>query len=348
MPESAVTVSRAKHWDAGQGEKRYSCAMLQTASFSLADSGLPAPYVVVVLATWNGAANLQAQLDSYLVQSLQPSLLIVSDDGSDDATPEILRAFAASDPGFAVRLLRGAGQGAAGNFMRLLQEVPPEADLLALSDQDDVWLPDRLAQGARRLAALEAGQVGLQGGRSQICDAGLGPQGLTPVPRKALGFCHALVQNFAGGNTMLLNRAAIALVRAAAAEVEQVVIHDWWLYQIVSGCGGAVIFEETPLVLYRQHEGNQIGANTGALAKLRRLRMMIRGDFRRWNDINLRALRASEHRLTAANREILVGFSRLQQAGLIGRVRLLRQLGLYRQGLAGSLSLWLAVLLGRI
>lgn len=306
------------------------------------------PRVVIVLATRNGAANLQAQLDSYRSQTLRPSLLIVGDDGSTDATPAILEAFAASDPGFEVRLLRGPRRGAARNFLALLREVPPEADYLALSDQDDVWLPDRLAQGVRGLAALPAGRIGLLGGRTYVCDATLTRRRLSALPCKRLGFRHALVQNFAGGNTMLLNRPAIALVQAAVPEVGRIVVHDWWLYQIVSGAGGAVIFEQTPLVLYRQHPENQIGANSGWRAKLRRMGMMIRGDFRRWNTINLRAMRASAHRLTPEHRDLLDGFARLQRSGLLSRLVLLRQLGLYRRGLEGTLSLWLAALMGRI
>lgn len=304
--------------------------------------------MAVVLATWNGAANLRAQLDSYCAQRLRPTVLIVGDDGSTDATVAILQAFAAQSGGIDVRLHDGPGRGAARNFLGLFKEIPPDVDFLALSDQDDVWLPERLSQGVQRLAALPPGQIGLLGGRSYVCDAGLNQRRLSPLPQKSLGFRHALVQNFAGGNTMMLNRAAIDLVRAAADEVGRVVVHDWWIYQIVSGAGGTVIFEETPLVLYRQHADNQIGANAGLAAKLRRLGMLIKGDFRRWNTINLRALRASAHRLTPENRRIAEGLFALQRAGLLTRLRLLRQLGLYRQGIEGTLSLWIAAVLGRI
>lgn len=308
----------------------------------------PAPQVTVLLATWNGAANLRAQLDSYATQTLPPARLMVSDDGSRDETPAILHDFVASAPGFAVDLLEGPHRGGAQNFLHLLKSVPEGTDWVALSDQDDVWLPDKIARGVRMLSQVPEGLPALVGGRSYVCNADLGHRHLSPLPRRAPSFRHALVQNFAGGNTMMLNRAAVDLVRAAAAEAGRIVVHDWWLYQIVSGAGGTVIFDPAPLLLYRQHAGNQIGANTGVEAKVKRLRWMLRGRFRRWNAINLAALRASAHRFSMENRALLEDFARLQRAGLIDRLTILRRLGLYRHGLQGTLSLWVAALLGRI
>ena len=304
--------------------------------------------VTILLATWNGAANLRAQLDSYRNQTCLPARLLVSDDGSQDDSLAILRDFAASDPGFPVEILSGPRRGGAPNFLFLLKAVPPDTDWVALSDQDDVWLPDKLARGVRLLQAVPPGVPGLVGARSYVCNAELGARRLSPLPRRRPSFQHALVQNFAGGNTMMLNRAGIDLVRAAATEAGRIVVHDWWIYQVVSGVGGKVIFDAAPVLLYRQHATNQIGANSGLEAKIKRLRWMLRGRFRRWNAINLAALRASAHRFTAENRALLNDFAQLQRAGLMERLRLLRRLGLYRQGMAGTLSLWTAAILGRI
>lgn len=304
--------------------------------------------VTVLLATWNGAANLRAQLDSYCRQTLPPARLVVSDDGSQDGTRRVLDAFIADGPGFPVEVIEGPRRGGAQNFLHLLRALPPEPGFVALSDQDDVWLPGKIARGVAALRRLPEAEPALVGGRSYVCDAGLGQRRLSPLPRREPAFRHALVQNFAGGNTMMLNPAGAALARAAAAEAVRVVVHDWWLYQLVAGAGGRVAFDPEPLLLYRQHCGNQIGANSGVEAKMRRLRWMLRGRFRRWNAINLAALRASAHRFTPENRALLEDFARLQRADLLQRLRILRRLGLYRQGLEGTLSLWLAALLGRM
>jgi glycosyltransferase involved in cell wall biosynthesis len=304
------------------------------------------PAVAVLMATFNGAAHLAAQLDSFAGQSLPPRWLVVSDDGSTDATLEILADFASRHPAISVTVLHGPRRGAAANFLHLLAHVPEGAEFVALSDQDDVWLPGKLADGVALLRG--ANLPALLGTRTLVCDESLGGARPSPLWRRPFGFAHALVQSFAGGNTMMLNRAAIRLVTAAAEEAGQVVMHDWWLYQIITGAGGQVVFDPRPQLYYRQHGANQIGANRGPIAKLHRLRALLRGDFRVWNGINAAALAASAHRLTPENRAILKDFIRLRGLPLAARIAGFRRLQLYRQGPAGTASLWLAVALGRL
>jgi glycosyltransferase involved in cell wall biosynthesis len=309
------------------------------------------PKVAVLLATYNGAAALQAQLDSIAEQSLPPVLLLVSDDASRDDSCAIVQRFAEAHPDIQVDLKTGPCMGAAQNFLSLLRRVPVEIDFVALSDQDDVWLPDKLRRGVYALqeAAQTAPETSLlYCGRSWECNAELGNRRLSRGIKRPVSFRHALVQNVAGGNTMMLNRTAINLCGAASSEARKLVVHDWWLYQIITGVGGRVIFDMTPLLLYRQHGGNLIGANRGLEAKKKRLLMLFSGRFRRWNTINIKALMASSHRLTPENRALLQIFAQDRNGPLWRRVSMVWRIGLYRQGLQGSLSLYLAALLRRI
>ena len=98
------------------------------------------PPVRILLATWNGARYLQAQLDSYLAQDHDNWALWVSDDLSTDGTWEILQAFAARHPEREIVLKRGPGRGSAANFLSLLCDPELPVGPVALSDQDDVWL----------------------------------------------------------------------------------------------------------------------------------------------------------------------------------------------------------------
>lgn len=306
------------------------------------------PAIAILLACYNGAANLRAQLDSFCAQTLPPVLLIVSDDGSTDASRTLLADFAAAHPELPMQLIEGPRQGAAQNFLHLLRAVPAGIDMVAISDQDDVWLPEKLARGAAALAGAGRDRPALATGSSWVCDADLAKLCRMPIPARPPGFRHALVQNIAGGNTMMLNSRAVALLQAASLEARKLVVHDWWIYQIIAGVGGVVLYDPEPMLLYRQHSGNLIGANHGFVAKSRRLKLLLIGRFRRWNSINIKALSASAHRFTAQNRQILQDFDRLRRMTLLPRLRLLKQLGLYRQGLAGNLSLWVAALLGKI
>lgn len=332
----------------GRFRRRPSALCPEPRTFPVTDDS--SPQIAILLATYNGADGLRAQLDSHAAQTVPPSLILISDDGSTDGTRAVIGAFAEAHPGLRVVLLDGPGTGAAQNFLNLLRHCPDGVDFAAFSDQDDVWLEDKLARGLAALRAAGAGDARprLFCGRSWECDATLRRRRLSPGLRRPPGFRHALVQNLASGNTMMLDRAGLALLRGASREAGELVVHDWWVYQMVAGAGGEVIFDPRPLLLYRQHGGNLIGANRGLRAKRRRLRMLFAGRFRRWNTINIAALRVSAHRLTAENREILQRFADGRDGPLPARLAMLRRTGLYRQGWQAQLSLYLAALLRRI
>jgi len=309
--------------------------------------------VTIVMGLYNGAAHLSEQLDSFTTQTVPMWDLIVGDDGSDDAGPEMIRDFAQEqqDQGRSVDLVQGPGQGVAVNFLSLLARVPEGADWVALSDQDDVWLPDRLAIGQKTLANVPRDVPALFGSATWIVDDRLTGHRLSPRFPHPPQFGNALVQSIAGGNTMLLNRAGAALAREAAQEALAhggPETHDWWLYQLISGAGGQVIRSEQPTLLYRQHSANLFGTNKGLRATAKRLTQVMTGDLARWIAKNNRALQASTHRLTPENRAALDGFAALGTQDMVSRLRSIRQLGLYRQGRAGQAALWLAAALGRL
>ncbi len=156
------------------------------------------------------------------------------------------------------------------------------------------------------------------------------------------------MQNIAAGNTIMLNRAALDLARAAAARTRKVAVHDWWVYQLMTGAGAQVIFDPEPVLLYRQHAGNLIGANRGLLATLHRLRHLFTGTFRDWNNTNIAALEQSSDHLAPENLQLLRRFATGRAQGLRGRIAMLRDTGVYRQGMLGQTSLRLATLLGRL
>ncbi len=305
-------------------------------------------HVKILLALYNGAPNLDEQLDSFVAQTHRNWSLLVSDDGSVDAGLDIVRRFARRAPEHDINLTAGPRKGFARNFLHLLQQAGEDCACVALSDQDDVWLPEKIADGVSALARVPQGLPGLYCSRTMICDSRLAPQRPSPLFCHPPGFRNALVQNIAGGNTMVLNRAALDILQAAAAEVGNIVAHDWWIYQMVSGAGGQVIYDAKPGLLYRQHAGNQIGANDTIRASMRRARMMLGGRFSAWNTINIRALMASAHRLTLENRDLLTRFGKARQDPLPHRIAQLRRLRVYRQTRRGNAGLWLAALINRI
>lgn len=304
--------------------------------------------VAILMAVYQGSEFLPAQLDSLKAQTLRDWLLIAGDDGADDGnraddSARILAEFGASRAAGRVRVLPGPRQGAAANFRALLAHVPARASHVGFCDQDDVWLPTKLA---RAVAALPADRPAIWCSRVVNCDAALRPISRSPLPRHPPGFRHALMQNLVQGNTLLMNRPAYELVVAANAEAGPVVMHDWWIYQLVTGAGGQVIYDPEPSLLYRQHAGNLVGANDRLRSRLAGLARMWNGTYRDWSRTNLAALRRSAHRLTPENRALLEQFAQLQ-GSLPQRIGALRRGGFFRQGRISQLALWLAVLLGR-
>lgn len=315
---------------------------------SVPGPGTTLPPVTVLLGQLNGARFLETQLASIASQIGCQARLIISDDGSADHGPMLVKAFSARHPEVRVTMLNGPGRGFAQNYLHLLRAAGPDVPYVALCDQDDYWLPGRLARALRLVEAVPPGVPALYGSRTLVCNADLTPRNPSPLHARKPTFRNALVQSIAGGNTMVLNRAALDLVQAASFEPGAVVAHDWWLYQIITGVGGQVIYDPEPGVLYRQHADNMIGANNSIRGGLIRLGAVLAGRFSRWNGINVVALRASAHRFTPENRQILEDFATLRAAPLHRRLRILSRMGLFRQTRKGDLALWIAALLGRI
>jgi glycosyltransferase involved in cell wall biosynthesis len=304
------------------------------------------------MATWNGAAFLDAQLASIAAQTHGTWTLTASDDGSCDATHTMLAQFARARPDGQVRVRSGPRRGSTANFLSMLAEGPGAAEVVALSDQDDIWLPEKLARAVRALAACDPARPALYGARTVIADRSGRATGLSPRFRRPPCFGNALVQSLAGGNTMAMNHAAARLAehaaRAATAAGCEPACHDWWLYQLVSGAGGQVIYDPEPVLLYRQHGANQIGANGSTVARLRRIRMLLAGRFARWTDMNLAALAPVADCLTEDARRRIAALQDVRARRGLQAVAALAGAGLARQTTGGSLSLALAAAIGRL
>lgn len=302
--------------------------------------------VIILLASYRGSRFIGAQLDSIAAQTFGDWNLIVSDDGSDDGTRDIVASFAASRIPGQVRLIDGPGQGATQNFLHLLSVAPQ--GILAFCDQDDVWFPDKLARAVEALA-LHDGPAHYAA-RTIITDAGLSPIAPSRHFRRPLGFRNALVQAIMAGNTSVFNPQAAAILQRCAgpAQAHGIQSHDWWAYQVTSGAGAALMHDPRPALLYRQHPKSEMGRNDTLRAMSKRIQMLLAGDYGGWLAVNHAALDDVRSEFLPQNRAILDRFgSALRQPGALAAATLGR-LGLYRQTRTGSAALLTAALLGRL
>ena len=303
--------------------------------------------VSVLLATYNGAPYLDEQLASIESQTYPAIDIWISDDGSTDATLEVLERWRSKWSKGSFTVLTGPCQGYAENFRSLIVNPDIVSDYYAFSDQDDHWESAKLAISvdwikgnlpskpclfcSRTLAVTEEGDA-------------IGP---SPLFKREPSFRNALTQSLAGGNTMLYNRAARELL-AKTSRRGDFVSHDWWIYLVISGAGGLVHYSPQMLVRYRQHVNNTFGANIGILARLRRLRLLFQGQLGDWTERNMEGLARNRDVLTEESVEAFELFDRVRSAGLFGRLYYLMRSGAYRQTFLDQMGLYAAAIMGKI
>lgn len=303
--------------------------------------------VTILMGSYNGGRFIGEQLDTIEGQSHGQWSLTVSDDGSTDHTVEVLRTYQDKWGQDKLRLRQGPGRGFCRNFLSLACDPGARSDYYAFSDQDDLWEPGKLSAALEWLDAMPCDVPALYCGRTRSVDEGGAELGLSPHFKKRPSFRNALIQSIAGGNTMVFNEAARQLIVAAGSGVD-VPSHDWWLYILVTGCGGVVKYDPVPMLNYRQHGGNLVGSNTSLMARASRIVKLLRGRLRDWNTQHLEALSAVTHLLSQGARDTLERFGHMRQAPVLRRISRFRNLGIYRQTGLGQAGLMLAVTLGKI
>lgn len=218
------------------------------------------PLVVVVLSTFNGEQYLGEQFASLFSQTYENVEIIVRDDGSSDGTKELLELLSRDNKNVTVHL--GHNVGVVASFLELLSMVPREAEYVALCDQDDVWRNDKIERALSLLSDVNPLVPAMYCGAVEVVDEHLNHVRVERQARKQLLLGNALVQNVATGCTTVINRVALDLVIKKKTAADQIGMHDWWLYQVVSAFG-EVLFDDTPKIQYRQHGGNVVGYASG-------------------------------------------------------------------------------------
>lgn len=218
--------------------------------------------ISVAMCTYNGALFLAQQLESMLIQTTQPDELIVCDDGSTDQTLEILNSFAKTAP-FKVSVFKNNQQplGSTKNFEKAISLCSGE--IIVLSDQDDVWMSNKISTLKR---AIDDG-AGLVFSDATLVSANLEPLGyslfdslnLNKAEKKLIKssqLAHVLLRhNIITGATLAFSRRHLELIMPFPKNW----VHDAWLGFLVACVDNAQIID-SPLIKYRQHSNNQIGA----------------------------------------------------------------------------------------
>ena len=238
------------------------------------------PTVSVALCTYNGAPFVDAQLRSIRSQTRPPAEIVVSDDGSADTTVAVAETVLAGFP--EARVIRNERPlGVVRNFQQAVTAT--HGDLIALSDQDDLWLPEKLERMSARFAD-DPGLLFLHTDARLIDGVGRPAGGtlfasleVTQADRDAVhagdAFRVYLRRNLATGATVVFRRSLLEATLPFPDEW----VHDEWLAIIAAALSGADLLDE-PLTEYRRHGSNQIGVADPTLrGKVARV-LQARGD----------------------------------------------------------------------
>src|SRR5690349_19537810 len=217
------------------------------------------------MCTYNGAEFLPAQWESILAQSRRPDEIVVCDDGSSDDTRSLLEKFAA-ESSIPVKLrFNEKNLGSVRNFEQAIRLCT--GDVIALSDQDDVWRSDKLQ--AIEAAFDNSPNAGLVFSDAEIVDQSLEPLGrgmwsevcFEPYKQKLIARGRALEVLITGwtvtGATMAFRSQFVNLSLPIPDGIAM--IHDGWIALTIAAVAEVVAIDE-PLIKYRQHERQQIGA----------------------------------------------------------------------------------------
>ena len=221
------------------------------------------PLIEVVMPTYNGVLFIEEQISSIFQQTLRPYRLLVRDDGSTDGTLLLLERLKLIYGSWLVIMSCGLNKGCKSSINSLLSHTT--ADYVALSDQDDVWLVDKMelayaeiiraeTQNGKEVPILIHTDLKIVGSNleeyygSFMCRQHLDPFLNSP-------HCLALT-NIVTGCTMLINR---PLINKALPIPSQALVHDWWI-ALVASVFGKIIYIPISTILYRQHSNNLIGA----------------------------------------------------------------------------------------
>jgi glycosyltransferase involved in cell wall biosynthesis len=224
--------------------------------------------ISVALCTCEGEKFLREQLESIRAQTRPPEEIVVCDDVSSDGTAEIVERFAGETP-FPVRFFRNERRlGSTKNFEKAIGRCT--GDVIALSDQDDVWRPGKLARMEEIFSGAPAlGAVFTDG---EVVDEALQPQGFglwqAHSPNRFQKIClrngnvfgALLNHNLATGATMVFRSRFLPMVLPIPGEW----VHDGWIALLIAAVAKMEAVPE-PLILYRRHERQQIGAERKGL-----------------------------------------------------------------------------------
>ena len=306
------------------------------------------PKIFIIMATYNGALYINDQLDSIIGQTYENWELIIRDDGSTDDTVKIINTYV-TDSRIKIIDIKSSSPGANGNFSALYKWVKEQLDpeYLMFADQDDIWKPYKIKITLDTLAGAEQTAPGLPimaFGNLELIDEHNHVLSEKFKLSPHLTFNKTLIQNYALGCTIMLNKPFIVLMREISLKAEN---HDYWVSLLASGAGRFVFVAEK-LIQYRQHGKNVTSQGSGLVKRLKRFTVQMHQQVASFNK-RLLMLKAFEQEYGAVlidnNRQILTSYLNSYQENLSSLIAVMFKYRIFKLGFLQNIGLFYCFIL---
>ena len=219
--------------------------------------------VQILMSTYNGKKYLKEQIQSILEQQEVETSILIRDDGSQDSTKSILKELAQNP---IISYYEGENLGPAKSFMDLITKADDDCDYYAFSDQDDIWMPQKLMSAIKKLQDID-NIPALYISAQEIVD-----ENLNKIEIKKIAGIHSfegeIIRNFATGCTMVMNKKLIEIIKLYTPNY--IIMHDSWITRVCYAIGGTVIIDDNAYIKYRQHGKNTWGYKDDSFKKLKK------------------------------------------------------------------------------
>ena len=301
------------------------------------------PKVHIVLASYNGEKFLRQQVETLAAQTYKNLSVEICDDGSSDGTVELAKKLCREYPFLSLHI----NEKNLGYVMNFLEGIKrSRADYIMLCDQDDLWMEDKVeitlkamqeqeerTKNVPVLVYTDAMNFESETGK----DLGSFHEN-SHLNTKKVDTAHLFMENKCIGCTIMMNRAILPYLRELPEEIR---VHDWWLALICSHFGAIGYLPEATL-MYRQHEGNQIGGTSYSgylrkrISKMKEQRQVLFDTYRQGKAF----LRVFDSQMTKEQRKTATKFATMADASFFGRRYLALRYGFLKSGLIRNAGLF--------
>ena len=300
--------------------------------------------LLVMMSVYNGQEYIEAQIKSIMEQKTSHEILLrIRDDGSKDNSRQVIESLIDKYPG-RIELVVGENIGSNASFFKLI-DLAEKYDYYAISDQDDVFLPEKYEIACNRLAKEDNSIPLLFSATSYLVKNDMIPFGETRKKERELTIYNTVIQNICPGHNQVFNNALLSLLKKINSP-SKIYVYDMWIANIAM-LYGKIIFLNYPVTYYRQHDRNLMGAKKGKVGKLiMSYRRLIAGDGKRTREQLKYFLKENKEKLEQEGYfEEINAF--LNAKTVSQRIKYVSHSKLYRQSYLETVAFKLAVIVGR-